>query len=1235
MNTITRVPRTLRTILSAAVSLALVALAPGLAPYQAAAQMMGAAARAGAAGPKLVLPSAAGAPAGVTRVAAGASLSAPLNSALPLGAAPAAASAQSAFAAPAAAFALPASAVMANAAAAPAASLAAAAPAAADGAPNVRAQLSVAGASLADAKDDGAKAGVIESLFTGARRFFRGDNVVDARASAGASAALAASEGPASAPAAIRLVGTGLSANDKFLSAAPAALEAVATDPSKPAADRQRAVAALAARAPGSSESLERVAAANPDGGAADYEVHRSALRALAENGVVKSLRPVSRAHADEILAGLTANKPQAAVFDYDDTLAPFREPVSAEVAAGFQATISQGVKLAVLTDRPDQSSNPKDVTIMQSLAGLSVAQKQGLTVGSNSGARLSVYSAAGEQIVAHEEGLRYSDAERKAITEASAATAEKFGRYDYNGKEENLGDFKWVRFLPLGMPAETVQEAARFMEAQLAARGVKLAVAGRQAADPKNPSYLAMSLLDKSVGIKTLRARFGTDGKPVDASKMLIVGDSYFGTRTVDSDMTKAAPGALTIAVGGSADPRLDNAFVWPSKGKDASVELLGAMGKPAPAKAESFGKALLAKVLKVIGWNAPLVKSPGADDPVNNKTLWGLILQRLPSMAAYMLVTIAFVNVAVPVVGWAGYGVLMSLSPMAGIAAAYVMGLAVKNMSARNAMSLNTVLRVASLSALPLFHLFGVVGIVPLIVGALAEGWLLSSIITTEGSFVRALFPAKQLGNINGALFMLFPGVQVVLGLLLHIGKYADLFSPYTIFAGAALVNLLVVLPIIWATIPNTKLDNGPAAPQAPKVPVLTRVKAFLQRYWKEASLLGASVGLFATLTWGLPFIAAFAAAHSFGGLAAVAAFLQAHPALSAPLPIAAALVNWIARTDSFKALRRGNTAEPTAEEKTLYQKRGDLAAEIAQLRGAGADNKSVSAKEDELAEVEATLKTYKTRQLRTIILMSLGTVMFYPLYLVAAPNIAGILAGAAGKGELIGQFLGALFMGNMISTSARTKLPDLSFSVAGKKFSIGAHTIIQYGVIGLAGVVVSTLFPGAGLLMSLAAMASTYGLIKLTGRVTNRGWVKLTGVGFAGVLLPFTVWMWPALLPFLTVKSAMFLALISAGIVNGPNFVSLISYLMGNTQRSENSKVSGIQGSFFNAAISGGYALLTIASGFLNPAYPFVLGGMGLVNLLIGAYSWRSASRLPGLAPTILEPKTALAPAPAAKK
>ena len=49
---------------------------------------------------------------------------------------------------------------------------------------------------------------------------------------------------------------------------------------------------------------------------------------------------------------------------------------------------------------------------------------------------------------------------------------------------------------------------------------------------------------------------------------------------------MSEAEPGAMTVAVGGLADPRIPNVFVWPTKGEAASVEILAALGKPAPAE-------------------------------------------------------------------------------------------------------------------------------------------------------------------------------------------------------------------------------------------------------------------------------------------------------------------------------------------------------------------------------------------------------------------------------------------------------------------------------------------------------------------------------------------------------------------------------------------------------------------------------------------------------------------------
>jgi hypothetical protein len=1379
------------------VAFLLFSFAPGLAPYEAAAQVFagaaasassaggasGAAAFSGPSGVPVLPPSAVIAPALALESTA---LSAPSSPALRVVSPAAAVPAFATSPAPAAFPVLPASAVPT---AAPAALLSAAPSAIAVGAATVVAEpshvlptLSAAAADLGQAQA-AAQLGLLDRLFEGVRLRLGLEVAVPpfealAAPAAEPSGKPAAGLESAAAPVSVRMAGPGLQPGQSFLSTAftPEALERSAVDSTLPLDQRKSSLSMLAISynpglrglSPEGIQVLERVAAANPDGGAADYEVHRAALRALAEQGVVKSLRPISRLHADEILASLAVDKPKAAVFDYDDTLAPFREPVSPEIAAGLAASNDRGVRTAILTDRPDVKKSDSDASIIDSLAPMTPEQKAKLLVGADSGARVVSFDATGAPVLARDANLRFTDAERAAISAASAATAEKFGRYEYNGKEENLGDFKWVRFLPLGMSAETVQEAARFMQAQLDRAGASIVVAGRQAADAKNPSYLTISLLDKTVGIKALRETFAKDGVETAAGEsMLIVGDSFFGTRTVDSDMSKAAPGALTIAVGGVADPRVENAFVWPTKGRDASLELLTALGRSVapkgPAKLRALAVGAVARLGHLIGWDAPSPAAPGPDEPINMKTLAGLVLQSVPSMAAYMLVTLAFVAVATSTagVGWAGYGLLMSLSPMAGIAAAIVMGQAVKNMSARNAMALNTLLRVVSLMALPTFHFFGLVNFGTLLVGAMAEGFLLSSIMTTQGSFLRVLFPSKQLGNINSTLFMMFPFVQMILGALLSIGRFADVLSPFAIFAGAAAVNLALV-PVIWKTIPNIKLAQGAAvaAPTAPARPLAVRVAAFARANWKPALALAAAVGLFSTLTFLLPSVSALGASLDWGWLTGLAAAVHAHPALTAPLPIVAALTYWISRTDAFRALVRGEARESSPAESALTARRDALAAEIGALRR-GAENqdpyeaakarvgalpdgvsvdivrhfsddnplvrvkvdgtrvyfeylyhsesnlsrlrrtwrnpstwlpvykpskdlskryeaalnlaKEISArvraangaavtknsaasaaprdeaaptglqtKEKELASITDELGTYRRRQLWTVGLLALSTMMYYPLYLVAAPNIAGILAGPH-KIELASQFLGSLFLGGMISVSARTKLPEMPIPLIGGRAiglgsmratvpaTIGVHRLIQAAVVATAGLwMLTKVFPGA-LLVAAGAMAAAAGLIKLTSRVTDRGWLKFVGVGFAAVWLPFVVWTWPALLPFLTVKTAMYLAMLAAGVVNGPSINALYTYLYRSTKPSENSRVGGVSGSFFNAAISTGYALLAIASGFLHPAYPAVLAALGVINLIIGGVFWRAPASLPGLSGTLLEPRKPAAPGP----
>jgi hypothetical protein len=570
--------------------------------------------------------------------------------------------------------------------------------------------------------------------------------------------------------------------------------------------------------------------------------------------------------------------------------------------------------------------------------------------------------------------------------------------------------------------------------------------------------------------------------------------------------------PESFRISINGNADPRpYDGTVVWPKKGADAVAEIKDALAR----------------------------RSAEAVDP---KTAFGLFAQRSISMVAFIAVTIAYPFAAVPAVGWNGYGVLMAFSPMAGIAAGPIAGIVLDKLPTRTAMLINTALRGVLLLGLPLFKLFGVMNFGTLLIASLAEGWLLSTIMTTEGAFLKRLFPAKHLGTLNSLLFINYLALQVILGLIVGLGHIVDKWNPFAVFTGAAAINLLLVMPVIWVTIPNLPSLAKAAAARpgstsaAPKTP-------FLKKYWKEA----------------LVFVGAIAS----------------YPLLHTPLPVAAALLFWIARTDNFHLVWKGDGLDPKAT--------GDASS----LR-------------------------------RSMLLLALAALMMYPLQYFGLPHIAEELVGASGKGLLLGQFLGALFFGNMISTAAQAKLPDAklgSLSVPGQRF-------IQLGVMGLAAAwVFVRLVPGS-VLASLAAAAISAGLMALAQKLSARAWIKFVGAGFSAIWLPYMAWK--GLLPFLSVPTAMMVALIAIGMSYGPSFVSLISYFMGNASKADMGKITGIQGAFFNAAISTGYGLLTLASGFVHPAFPALLAVLGVAYLLGGAVFAKAPRLLKGVPAELLRKK-----------
>lgn len=922
------------------------------------------------------------------------------------------------------------------------------------------------------------------------------------------------------------------------LRAAPAATadrEAAAKDPSLPEAERRVAIAAIArVGGPEAVAALRRVAEAHPEGGALEYEIHRAALQALRGLGVALSLRPVTRAHADELLASM--RDVETAVFDYDDTVEKHAKPVSPEIGAAIAAADAAGKDILILTERPDVSDNPRETLITSSLEPLTADQKGALAFSAR-GSRFLLFDRESRPVLVHEEDVRWDEKQREALLAASRIVAERYGRQEYNGVEEKLDEIKFVRFMPIGMPVAELEAAAELFEAELLARGVEWDIEARVAKDPKNPPYLSASRMDKSIGVAHFRAnasvyaglrallRLGLPASRVPlarrvlgwasrlysraapAKRTLLVGDSASRLRPVDKHMRRGAPGAAMIAVGGEADPE-DDVFLWPTQGREASLEVLGALARKSRSRTRARA---------------------------------GLFAQRSVSIVAFLMVAIAYPFIAIPAVGWTGYGVLMSMGTMAAIATGRLSGRLV-DVYKTGAMWINFGIAVPLLLVMPALWMLGAINFVTLLFPAIAQGYLLSSIATTENALVRQMEEKGRVQSTIDLLMINFFALQVFFGLILGVGRVADAVNPVWAYVIAAALNAFVAAPIAYFTLPRLPRDERSA--RLPGIAELaSRALASLKRYRLEAAL----------------FVAAAAS----------------YPLLATPLPMAAALVFWIARTDAFRSIWRGdaNESDPGQDPRERH------------------------------------------KLVFAMLFSALGAAMFYPIQYFTLAKIAETLSGEA-KGLLHGQLLGSLFLGSLLALAARVDLPSLRAWIFGR---LDPGRLVQAGVLALAFTwIVRNALPGNWLAAAAAALGVA-GLMSLAARLTDRGWLQLLGVGFASIWLPYLVWSVPALAAFLPLPLALSISMLLIGMFYSPASSTLFGYLGRNTRREMAGTASGIQGSFFNAAISIGYGLLTLASGLLDPAFPATLAALGVAFLVGGLLFWRSPAALPGLAET----------------
>lgn len=419
----------------------------------------------------------------------------------------------------------------------------------------------------------------------------------------------------------------------------------------------------------------------------------------------------------------------------------------------------------------------------------------------------------------------------------------------------------------------------------------------------------------------------------------------------------------------------------------------------------------------------------APSAPDAATGaRALKWMYIQDAISMSVFIMTSIAYPMIVIPAVGAVTYGVLMALGPLAAIALGPLSGMIATRFAPREGLAILSGLRAVLTVALPIMALTGMISFWPLLIASIANGWQFSLLMTSRTAYTRrfAITDPKQtrswlhIGNLTTIGFSIYFVLQVLLGSIGQIGGVVDAMSPMMPFWISAGVNVLLVGLNYWK-IPKIAnvVSNAAGAVKAAAEPFTKKAAAFVKKFWKEIALFAGTMGVYA---WGLPF-----------------ALPLIGTGIGSPLWMAAALVYWISRTETFKSV----------------------------------------------------MSTPKIRN--ALLLSALAAGLIYPFQNLAMPLIAASLGA---KALIYGQLLGAFFFGQLLSNASMARLPEVRIPLINK--TVGAERLLQAGVLALAAIWAGVrLFPGS-LLAVAGAVAVGAALIAVTSRLTNRGWIKFFGVG-----------------------------------------------------------------------------------------------------------------------------------------
>lgn len=342
----------------------------------------------------------------------------------------------------------------------------------------------------------------------------------------------------------------------------------------------------------------------------ASYGLHRFFLKSVAAlTGAVYSLPSAGPALTQKLIA--QAADRRVVLSDYDDTLASYNQVLPQDMVSAIQAVKAAGKEFVVISDRGDEK-RAHQLTVFESIASLPASTRAGMYVAANSGGRVYRYDEKGEPVRVFEvPGLdEVSKAHVALAAESTKARLVEVGAEQHvaDGKNpaESWGTYGYALMLKIGSSEAQVRGAAAILEQELSRHGLHVEVNPRFAKDPANPPYINFSIVTKESS-----ARYIAQILDAEAKDVLVIGDSMYApheakksswlTRlaervsgreipqtgnATDRNMEKALPGALTLGVGATGDPRASNLWVLDGKGPSLTRRvLMSVASRPRPA--------------------------------------------------------------------------------------------------------------------------------------------------------------------------------------------------------------------------------------------------------------------------------------------------------------------------------------------------------------------------------------------------------------------------------------------------------------------------------------------------------------------------------------------------------------------------------------------------------------------------------------------------------------------------